>query len=337
MEEKEVIKKLAEYCLNCKNKSCQKGCPLNNPIPEMITCIKEEKWQEAYDVISETTVLPILCGNICPHKKQCEGKCVRGIKGEPVQIGKIEAFLGRLAIENKITNKDFGEKKDKTVAVIGSGPAGLTAAAFLARKGYQVTIYEKEEKLGGLLTYGIPEFRLPQDKVEKCIELILNLGVNVQTGIEFGKQIKIEDLKKEYNAVFLAIGANCSKKMNIPGEELQNVYGANELLSNKNHPNYSNKKVAVIGGGNVAMDIARVTKRLGAKEVTVIYRRAESDMPAEIKEIEAAKSEEIKFLFNTNIIKVLGNESVKKIECVKTELVQNEEGTRLVPVNKYRV
>ncbi len=327
------IEEIRSYCLNCKNSQCKiKGCPLDNCIPEFI---HETDSKKAYEILCNTTVLPAICGRICPHEKQCEGSCIRGIKGEPVSIGAMEAYIGDLSIENnyELSIEVDERAKDKSVAVIGSGPAGLTCAAFLARKGVKVTIYEKHDKLGGLLTHGIPEFRLPREVVEKTIEKILDLGVETKLNQELGRDFEIEDLAKKYDAVFVAIGANIPAKMNVEGENLNGVYGGNYLLEYNKHPNYTGKKVAIIGGGNVAMDSARTIKKLGASEVYVIYRRAEEQMPAEKKEIADAKKEGIEFLFQSNIVKILGKEKVEKLECIKTELVKKEGENRLSPVN----
>lgn len=327
------IEEIRSYCLNCKNSQCRiKGCPLDNCIPEFIHEIDSKK---AYEILCNTTVLPAICGRICPHEKQCEGSCIRGIKGETVSIGAMEAYIGDLSIENNYELSIEVDKraKDKRVAVIGSGPAGLTCAAFLARRGVKVTIYEKHDKLGGLLTHGIPEFRLPREVVEKTIEKILDLGVETKLNQELGRDFAIEDLAQKYDAVFVAIGANIPAKMNVEGENLNGVYGGNYLLEYNKHPNYTGKKVAIIGGGNVAMDSARTIKKLGASEVYVIYRRAEEQMPAEKKEIADAKKEGIEFLFQTNIVKILGTEKVEKLECIKTELVKKEGENRLSPVN----
>lgn len=247
----------------------------------------------------------------------------------------MEAYIGDLSIENnyELSIEVDERAKDKRVAVIGSGPAGLTCAAFLARRGVKVTIYEKHDKLGGLLTHGIPDFRLPREVVEKTIEKILDLGVETKLNQELGRDFEIEDLAKKYDAVFVAIGANIPAKMNVEGENLNGVYGGNYLLEYNKHPNYTGKKVAIIGGGNVAMDSARTIKKLGASEVYVIYRRAEEQMPAEKKEIAGAKKEGIEFLFQTNIVKILGTEKVEKLECIKTELVKKEGENRLSPVN----
>ena len=327
------IEEIRSYCLNCKNSQCKiKGCPLDNCIPEFIHEVDSKK---AYEILCNTTVLPAICGRICPHEKQCEGSCIRGIKEEHVSIGTMEAYIGDLSIENnyELSIEVDERAKDKSVAVIGSGPAGLTCAAFLARRGVKVTIYEKHDKLGGLLTHGIPEFRLPRKVVEKTIEKILDLGVETKLNQELGRDFEIKDLAKKYDAVFVAIGANIPAKMNVEGENLNGVYGGNYLLEYNKHPNYTGKKVAIIGGGNVAMDSARAIKKLGASEVYVIYRRAEEQMPAEKKEIVDAKKEGIEFLFQTNIVKILGTEKVEKLECIKTELIKKEGENRLSPVN----
>lgn len=332
--EKELITELSNYCLQCVKQPCQSGCPLNNNIRDSIKLIKEEKYKEAYELLCETTVLQSICGRICPHENQCRGKCIRGIKGEPVEIGKLEAFIGDLALKN---NWDIPKKenkiKNKKVAIIGSGPSGLTCSAFLAKMGYNVTIYEKKDKLGGILAYGIPEFRLNNEILNKTINKILDLGISYKTNIEIGKDISIKELEEEYDAIFIGIGANISSRMNIEGENLKGVYGGNELLENKKFPDFKNKNVAVIGGGNVAMDASRVIARLGAKSVKVIYRRAEAQMPATKHEIESAKKDGVEFLFQNNIVKVLGKEKVEKIECIKTELKKKEGDTRLSPQN----
>ena len=330
------IKQKAEYCLNCKNPQCRIGCPLGNNIPAFIQKVKEDNLEEAYKILCETTVMPAICGRICPYQKQCQGKCIRRIKAEPVSIGEIEAYVGDWALNNLnglLNCRVDVQEKSKKVAVIGGGPSGLTATVFLRRKGYQVTIYEKQKDLGGILKRGIPEFRLSNEIVEKTIEQILALGVNVQYEKELGKNLNLADLEKEYDAIYLSIGANVPRKMEIEGEELEGVYGGNALLENANHPDYTNKKVAIIGGGNVAMDCARTTKRMGAKQVLVIYRRSEAEMPAEATEIADAKQEGVEFLFLNNIVKILGKDKVEQIECIKTELGQKEGETRKSPVN----
>ena len=339
----EEIKKKADYCLNCKVKPCSnKGCPLHNEIPDFIKKVKEGNIDKAYEILCKTTVLQGVCGRICPHQKQCEGSCVRGIKGEPVQIGDLESFVFDKAMEegnslSKVWSEEIEENKkklnNKKVAVIGGGPAGLTAAAFLAKGGVEVTIYEKYDYLGGLLVHGIPDFRLDKEIVKQTVDNILDLGIKVKYGKVLGKNFSLDDLEKEYDAIFLAFGANCSSKMGVEGEELDGVYGGNELLEYDMHPNYEGKVVAVAGGGNVAMDCARTIKRLGAKEVKVVYRRAREQMPAEDKEVEEAMEEGVEFLFQNNIVKITGENKVEKLELIKTELVQKEGDTRLSPVN----
>ncbi len=327
----EIEKKIGR-CLNCKTKLCTKGCPLENDIPIFIEKAKQGKYEEAYNILSTTTVLPAICGRICPHYKQCMGKCIRGTKGQPVDIGDIEKYIGDISIKNKYNLPKCEKERKEKIAIVGSGPAGLTCAAFLRRKGFKVTIYEKYNELGGILRNGIPEFRLDKDILNNTIQKILDLGIEVKCGMTLGVNLNIEVLIKEYDAIFLAIGANISKKMGIEGEDLEGVYGGNELLEFNNHPSYNGKKVAVIGGGNVAIDCARTVKRLGAEKVSIIYRREEEQMPAEKREIEDAKQEGIEFLFKNNIVKIIGNKKVEKIECIKTELIQKEGEERKVPV-----
>ena len=266
------IEEKANYCLNCKIKPCsQKGCPLNNNIPEFIKAVKEEKYKEAYQILSETTVLPGVCGKICPHMKQCQGSCVRGIKGEPVSIGDIESFVFQKAVEDGYNLKDVINKEknpqlaNKKVAVVGGGPSGLTCAAFLAKDGVDVTIYEKYNYLGGLLVHGIPEFRLSKETVKETVNRILDLGIKVEYNKELGKSLSLEELEQNYDAIFLSVGANKPAKMGVEGENLEGVYGGNELLEYNIHPNYEGKIICVIGGGNVAMDCCRTIKRLRSK------------------------------------------------------------------------
>lgn len=330
------IQEKSDYCLNCKLKPCSiKGCPLNNNIPEFIKQIKEKEYKKAYEILSETTVLQGICGRICPHKKQCQGSCVRGIKGEPVSIGDLEAFIGDYSIENNLKIKKEIDKKmlNKKVAIVGGGPSGLTCAAFLARNGVSVTIYERKEFLGGLLVYGIPDFRLSKDIVKNTIDKVIELGIEVKYNKELGKNLTLEELTKEYDYVYLAFGANVSSKMGIEGENLPGVYGGNELLENNSHPDYEGKTVIVNGGGNVAIDVARTVNRKGAKKVIIVYRRAKEQMPAEEKEVKDAENEGIEILFQNNIVKINGNERVESIELIKTKLVQKEGDTRLSPVD----
>ena len=328
----------ANYCLNCQIKPCSlKGCPLENDIPSFINEIKKENYEEAFNILSKTTVIPAICGRICPHYKQCMGSCVRGIKGNPVNIGELEAFIGDMAIKNnyKIKKEENQDLKDKKIAIIGGGPAGLTCAAFLAKRGANCTIYEKYDYLGGILVHGIPAFRLPKETVKKSIEKILDLGIKVEYNKELGNNIFLNDLEKIYDNIILSFGANISNKMGIEGENLEGVYGGNELLEYNNHPDYIGKTVVINGGGNVAMDTARTVKKLGAKRVIVVYRRGREQMPAEQKEIDDAISEGIEFLFQNNIVRIKGNEKnkIEKIELVKTKLIEKEGEKRLFPVD----
>ncbi|MBR3888065.1 MAG: FAD-dependent oxidoreductase [Clostridia bacterium] len=320
-------------CLNCLNKPCKQACPLGNDIPRIVVLMKEDKLREAYEVLSETTVLPAICSKICPHDKQCKKNCTLKFKGQALNVGDIEFLLAEVANKNdwKLPMLD-NSLKNRKIAVIGSGPSGLTAAAFLARYGADVSIFEKREKLGGVLMYGIPEFRLEKDFLQNTLErLIRDLNIKVFLNQKYGEDINYEFLNENYDAIFFGMGANKSKMMGIPGEELNGVYGGNELLEYDSHPDYTNKVVYVSGGGNVAVDTARVIKRRGAKRVTIVYRRSETEMPADIKEIEEAKKDGVEFVFNTNVVKILGDTKVEKIECVKTKY--NEE-KQLINVEK---
>ena len=331
----EKIKEKALYCLNCKIKPCSvKGCPLNNNIPEFIEQVKNENYEKAYEILSETTVMESICGRICAHEKQCQGSCTRKIKGESVSIGNLEAFVGDYAIKNSLKiKKNINEKLlDKKVAIIGGGPSGLTCAAFLAKHGVKVTIYERYDFLGGILIYGIPEFRLSKSIVKDVINKILELGIDVKYNQKLGDNLRLEDLNK-YDAIYLSFGGNISYKMGIEGENLKGVYGANELLEYGNYPDFTDKEVIINGGGNVAIDIARVIKRKNAKKVTIVYRRDKEQMPAEEKEVQDAENEGIEFLFKNNILKINGKEEVESIELIKTELIKKEGDTRLSPVN----
>ena len=324
-----VIENMKEYCLNCKNKPCQKGCPLSNDIPSFINA---ESLDDAVNVLYKTTVLSSICGRICPHEKQCQGKCTRNLThGRAVRIGEVEAAIFDYALENNIPFPLEIENnlKHKRVAVVGGGPSGLTCASFLARKGIKVTIFDKHEKLGGILRYGIPNFRLPKDIVDKTIEKIINQGIDVKTNQKLNKDFTIDELSTNYDAVVIAIGANIHSKAHIKNEDYSNVYGANEMLESGEFPDFKEKIVAVLGGGNVAMDAARTIIRKEAKEVFIIYRRSEEQMPAEKEEIEAAKKEGIKFLFLNNIVEV----QESKVKCIKTKLINKEGESRPVPVN----
>lgn len=328
------VEKISNKCLSCATKPCQKGCPLLNDTMGFIKLVKENKYKEAYMLSCQTTVLQSICGRICPHEKQCQGSCIKRQLGDTVEIGKIEAFLGDMAIKELWDIPKFTEEKiNKKIAVIGGGPAGLTCSAFLARNGYDVTIYEKHNSLGGILEHGIPEFRLEKKVVQNTIKKILELGIRVKYNIELGKEISIQELEKEYDTVFISIGANVSSKIKIDGQNFLEVLGGNELLENKLYPDFKDKIVCVIGGGNVAMDISRTIKRLGAKQVNIIYRRSKDEIPAEEKEIQETIKDGVEIMYQTNILKILGNEKVEKIECIKTklEILENEE--RKVPIN----
>lgn len=261
------IKEKSEYCLNCKIKPCHNACPLGNDIPNFIKCVKEENFEGAYEILSRTTVLESICGRICPHMQQCMGACVRGIKGVPVSISELETFIGDIALQNnfkmEVLEKDCFNKK---IAVVGSGPAGLTCAAFLARRGAKVTIYEKYEKLGGILRYGIPDFRLDKKLLDDVINKILSFGIEVKTNTELGQNLILKELQNKYDAIFLGIGANIPWKMKIEGEDLDGVYGANTLLEKQNHPNYKGKDVAVIGGRKCCNGCSKNYKKIRCKK-----------------------------------------------------------------------
>ena len=331
----------ASRCINCKNPLCVQGCPVSIDIPAFIQKIKEGDMKEAGKIIAKYSNLPAVCGRVCPQETQCEGKCILGIKGEPVSIGKLERFVGDWVIANEI-EYEIKEKNNKKVAVIGGGPAGLTAAGDLAKMGYDVTIYEALHKLGGVLSYGIPEFRLPKEKVvDKEIENLYKLGVKVVTNAIVGRTFTIDELldRKGFSAVFIGSGAGLPRFMNIPGENYNGVISANEFLTRVNlmganksdyaTPIKIGKRVIVVGGGNVAMDAARTAKRLGA-DTTVVYRRGEAELPARREEVEHAKEEGIKFHFLVSPIEVIGDEKgwVKEIRCIRMELGEPDESGR---------
>ena len=336
----------AQRCLNCKNAHCVQGCPVSINIPGFVEKVKEGDFAAAYQVISESSALPAVCGSVCPQESQCEGKCIRGIKGEAVSIGKLERFVADWARENNIRPVGAAEKKGKKVAVIGSGPAGLTCAGDLAKMGYDVTIFEALHEAGGVLVYGIPEFRLPkEDVVKKEIENVLSLGVKIETNVIVGKSVTIDELLNEegYSAVFIGSGAGLPKFMGIPGENANGVFSANEYLTRSNlmkafqadsaTPIMESKKVAVVGGGNVAMDAARTALRLGA-EVHIVYRRSEEELPARVEEVHHAKQEGIIFDLLTNPVEILEDEKgwVKGMKCVRMELGEPDASGRRRPV-----
>ena len=336
----------AQRCLNCKNAHCVQGCPVSINIPGFVEKVKEGDFAAAYQVISESSALPAVCGRVCPQESQCEGKCIRGIKGEAVSIGKLERFVADWARENNIRPVGAAEKKGKKVAVIGSGPAGLTCAGDLAKMGYDVTIFEALHEAGGVLVYGIPEFRLPKENVvKKEIENVLSLGVKIETNVIVGKSVTIDELLNEegYSAVFIGSGAGLPKFMGIPGENANGVFSANEYLTRSNlmkafqadsaTPIMESKKVAVVGGGNVAMDAARTALRLGA-EVHIVYRRSEEELPARVEEVHHAKQEGIIFDLLTNPVEILEDEKgwVKGMKCVRMELGEPDASGRRHPV-----
>ena len=310
---------LASKCVSCVTKPCQLGCPLDNDITGFIQEIKNKNYDEAFNILSKTTVLMPVCGRICPHSKQCEGLCAMGVSYKSVSIGNLEAFVGDIALKKKLLI-DSPVDTSKKVAVIGAGPSGLTCAAFLRRNGIGVTIYEKHDYLGGLLVHGIPDFRLPRKIVRDVTNNIVNLGIEVKYNKCLGKDISLAELEKNYDAIYLAIGANEANDLNIPGEELLNVYGANELLEYKPKINYKKKTFVVIGGGNTAMDVARTIIRKGAN-VKVIYHRTLSLMPAEKREIRAARKEGVEFIFSTDVIKINGNKRVKSVQLKTNDKV----------------
>lgn len=336
----------ATRCINCKNAQCVKGCPVSINIPGFIEQVKLGNIEEAYKIISESSALPAVCGRVCPQESQCEGKCIRGIKGEALSIGKLERFVADWARENGIKPEGAKEKNGKKVAVIGSGPAGLTCAGDLAKLGYDVTIFEALHKAGGVLVYGIPEFRLPKDAVvAKEIENVKSLGVKIETDVVIGKSTTIDQLMEDegFDAVFIGSGAGLPKFMGIPGENSNGVFSANEYLTRSNlmkafdenstTPIMRGKKVAVVGGGNVAMDAARTALRLGA-EVHIVYRRSEAELPARVEEVHHAKEEGIIFDLLTNPTQILADENgwVKGIECIKMELGEPDASGRRRPV-----
>lgn len=336
----------ASRCLNCKNAQCVKGCPVSINIPAFIEEVKNGNFEEASYIIGESSALPAVCGRVCPQESQCEGKCIRGFKGEPVSIGKLERFVADTARKSGILPKKPEKLNGRKVAVIGSGPAGLTCAGDLAKMGYDVTIFEALHEAGGVLVYGIPEFRLPKDEVvAKEIENVKSLGVKIETNVIIGKSTTIDELmdKEGFEAVFIGSGAGLPKFMGIPGETASGVFSANEYLTRNNlmkafkedydTPIHPGTKVAVVGGGNVAMDAARTALRLGA-EVHIVYRRSEEELPARVEEVHHAKEEGIIFDLLTNPTEILVDENgwVSGMKCIKMELGEADESGRRSPV-----
>lgn len=344
----------AQRCLNCKNTPCVNGCPVNIHIPEFIAKMKDGDFEGAYQIISETSSLPAVCGRVCPQETQCESKCVRGIKGEPVGIGRLERFAADWHNANASGNIAVPASNGHKVAVVGSGPSGLTCAGDLARKGYKVTVYEALHTAGGVLVYGIPEFRLPKQIVAKEVETLKKLGVDIETNVIIGKTLTIDELfDNGFEAVFIGSGAGLPNFMNIPGESLKGVYSANEFLTRSNlmkayldspdTPIMKGGNVAVVGGGNVAMDAARTALRLGADNVYIIYRRSMEELPARKEEVEHAQEEGVDFRLLNNPVEILGynnaddprdpkNGFVNGIRCIKMELGEPDERGRRRPV-----
>ena len=337
----------AKRCLHCKNKPCVSGCPVNVRIPEFIQCVSDGEFEKAYDIIKSTNSLPAVCGRVCPQETQCEAKCVRGIKGEPVGIGRLERFVADWYMQNREPMIEKPAGNGHKVAILGAGPAGLTCAGDLAKLGYEVTIFEAFHTAGGVLMYGIPEFRLPKAIVQKEIKQLEKLGVIINTNMVIGKVLSVDELfDMGFEALFIGTGAGLPSFMNIPGESLIGVYSANEFLTRINlmkayldeydtpimHP----RSVAVVGGGNVAMDAARCAKRLGAEKVYIVYRRSEEEMPARNEEIHHAKEEGIDFKLLNNPVRILGDEDgrVSGIECVQMELGEPDASGRRRPIEK---
>ena len=343
---KEEAMEEASRCINCKNAKCIEGCPVSINIPAFIHEVKEGNFEEAYKIIGKSSALPAVCGRVCPQESQCEGKCIRGLKGEPISIGKLERFVADYALENDIKPEKAETTNGHKVAVIGSGPAGLTCAGDLAKLGYDVTVFEALHELGGVLVYGIPEFRLPKKKVvAKEIDKVKELGVKFETNVVIGKSTTIDQLMEDegFEAVFIGSGAGLPKFMGIPGENANGVFSANEYLTRNNlmkafDPSYdtpiaAGTKVAVIGGGNVAMDAARTALRLGA-DVHIVYRRSEEELPARVEEVHHAKEEGVIFDLLTNPVEILVDDNgyVKGMKCVKMALGEPDASGRRRPV-----
>ena len=343
---KEQAMEEATRCLNCKKPFCMDGCPVGVPIPEFIHHVAEGEFEEAYQTITRENALPAICGRVCPQENQCEGKCVRGIKTESVGIGRLERFVADYHREHGKPAELKIEKNGKKVAVIGSGPAGITCAGELAKKGYDVTVFEALHKTGGVLSYGIPEFRLPKKLVQSEVDGVAALGVDFQTNVVVGRSITIDELQEQgYQGIFVGSGAGLPRFQGISGENLNGVYAANEFLTRVNlmkgykfpecpTPVKVGKKVAVVGAGNVAMDAARTAKRLGAEEVYIVYRRSEEEAPARLEELHHAKEEGIIFDLLTNPIEILADENgwVKGMKCIKMELGEPDASGRRKPV-----
>ena len=343
----EMAMEEASRCLNCKNKPCVSGCPVNVRIPEFVAKVAEGKFEEAYEIITSTNSLPAISGRVCPQENQCEGKCVRGIKGESVSIGRLERFCADYHMKHSDAKAVKPQSNGKKVAVVGAGPSGLTCAGDLAKKGYEVTVFEAFHTAGGVLVYGIPEFRLPKAIVKKEVENLQDLGVEVKTNMVIGRVLSVDELfEMGYKAIFIGSGAGLPSFMGIEGEDLIGVYSANEYLTRTNlmkaylddydTPIIKSKSVAVVGGGNVAMDAARCAKRLGAENVYIVYRRGMEEMPARKEEVHHAMEEGIIFKNLNNPVKILGDENgrVRAMECIEMELGEPDASGRRKPIGK---
>lgn len=343
----EMAMEEASRCLNCKNKPCVSGCPVNVRIPEFVAKVAEGKFEEAYEIITSTNSLPAISGRVCPQENQCEGKCVRGIKGESVSIGRLERFCADYHMKHSDAKAVKPQSNGKKVAVVGAGPSGLTCAGDLAKKGYEVTVFEAFHTAGGVLVYGIPEFRLPKAIVKKEVEKLQDLGVEVKTNMVIGRVLSVDELfEMGYKAIFIGSGAGLPSFMGIEGEDLIGVYSANEYLTRTNlmkaylddydTPIIKSKSVAVVGGGNVAMDAARCAKRLGAENVYIVYRRGMEEMPARKEEVHHAMEEGIIFKNLNNPVKILGDENgrVRAMECIEMELGEPDASGRRKPIAK---
>ncbi len=342
----EMAQEEAKRCLNCKNHPCMNGCPVAVRIPEFIQQLIEGNLAEAYEIITSTNSLPAICGRVCPQENQCEKVCVRGIKGQPVGIGRLERFVADWHMQQPPEEACPAKKNGHKVAVIGAGPSGLTCASDLAKKGYEVTVFESLHVAGGVLMYGIPEFRLPKDLVQKEIKRLCACGVEIKTNMVVGRVQTLDELMKEdgFEAVFIGSGAGLPRFMNIPGENLNGVYSANEFLTranlmkaykeNSSTPIFVGRRIAVVGGGNVAMDAARVAKRLGAEEVYIVYRRSEEELPARAEEVHHAKEEGIQFKLLCNPLEIYGDDKgwVKGMKVVSMELGEADASGRRRPV-----
>ena len=324
MNNLEDILKEAKECLNCKNPLCRKGCPMQTRIPDFINEIKNNNLEEAYRILQENNIMSDITSNVCPYEEYCSGHCVKGIKGKPVQIYKLEKYVNLWARENNIKHEYNLEKPNNIkVAVIGSGPAGIECAVELVKKGYKVTIFEKEEQIGGLLTYGIPGFRLPRNITQNLTNKIKSLDIEIRTNIEFGKDITLRELKKEYKAIFIGIGADIPSTYNLTDKECEHIYKSNYILKKYNAKQIVENlgDVIVIGGGNVATDSARAAIRMGAKSSTIVYRRDKEKMPAREIELEEAIADGVKVIYNTRVISAdIKNGKIERIKCIKTDL-----------------